>query len=220
MSDKVRVGLIDAGEVIRSGRAMLINSQSNLQVVFESGDPMGSIETTVEYLLDVVIVDARVPGADLATYLDRLGKALLEAQNPVRVIVSTTFESAELNLLAYESGASATCAQDLGAAELLETVRAVASGTAALHRDELQTLIDSSSLSIAPNPSLVAAYNRMDEGQKRVVAALLEGLTDSQIANKLDLTKYRVTKFLDALCQSLGFLTRVQLELGIIRAGF
>ena len=220
MSDVIRVGLIDASEVIRSGRAMLVNSQPNLSVVFESGDPMGSIETTVDYLLDVLIVDARIPGGELTAYLESLSEALLASLNPVRIIVSTTFESAELNLRAFEHGASATCAQEFGAAALLATIRATASGKTVMHRKDLEDLVESANTLTAPNPTLVAAYNAMDEGQRSVVAELLQGRTDAQIASELDLTKYRVTKFLDTLCASLGFLTRVQLELGLIRAGF
>lgn len=220
MAELIRVGLIDANEVVRAGRAMVLNSQSNISVVFETGDPVGALETTVDYLLDVLVVDARVPGLDLTSYLERLTLALVEAQNYVRVVVTTTFDSPELDLLVFEAGASATCAQELGAEALLKTVRNVATSPVALHRDVLVKLIASSQLLIAPNPTLVSAYNRMDEGQKAVIGALLEGLTDSQIAAKLDLTKYRVSKFLDTLCASLGFGTRLQLELGVIRAGF
>ena len=216
---ELRVGLIDADDSVRMGRSLLLNSQPNIDIVLESADPVASLDSLPDYLIDVLVIDARVPGMTIAEYLTKLNAALLDSGNQMRVIVSCTFGSPELELAVLEAGASALCPQDSGVASLLSNLRSLSIAPRVLTRDALKSLLENAPVQ-APNPTLVAALKLLDASQHRVLEALLDGLTDTQIAKQLELTKYRVTKFLDSLCLNLGYVSRVQLELALLRASF
>ena len=87
---ELRVGLIDADDSVRMGRSLLLNSQPNIDIVLESADPVASLDSLPDYLIDVLVIDARVPGMTIAEYLTKLNAALLDSGNQMRVIVSCT----------------------------------------------------------------------------------------------------------------------------------
>ena len=212
----IRVALIDGDEMVRSGRSLLIQSTPDMSVVFESGDPIGALDLIGDYLVDVLLIDSRVPGISISEYLARLSNCLAEVGNEVSILVTSPFESSDLALAAYLSGASGIASQDRGAEYLLRQIRSLAAGTSVPGRDALENLLNQTESAIQVNQALAIARERMDATQKAVLKGVVQGFSDAQLARDLGLTKYRVTKFVETLCSSLGFRTRTQLALAAL----
>jgi DNA-binding NarL/FixJ family response regulator len=212
----IRVALIDSDEMVRSGRSLLIQSTPDFSVVFESADPEGALETIADYLIDVLVIDSRVPGLSISDYLQKISSVLSEVGNQVSILVTSPFESSELALASYLAGAEGIASQDRGADFLLGQIRSLASGTNLPGRDALESLLEASGGNVTINQALSIAKERMDASQAAVIKGLVQGYSDAQLAKDLDLTKYRVTKFIETLCESLGFRTRIQLALAVL----
>ncbi len=60
----IRIGIVDGDTDIRTGRRLIIDSQSDFQVVFESDDAFAALENAPKLLLDVMLVDHRLRGMD------------------------------------------------------------------------------------------------------------------------------------------------------------
>lgn len=212
----IRVALIDSDEMVRSGRSLLIQSSPDLSIVFESADPEGALEVIADYLIDVLVIDSRIPGLSISDYLQKISDELTQVGNQVSILVTSPFESSDLALVSYLSGAEGIASQDRGAEFLLRQIRSLASGATLPSRDALEALLDASVQPLAVNQALAIARERMDATQTAVIKGLVQGYSDSQLAKDLDLTKYRITKFIETLCESLGFRTRIQLALAIL----
>lgn len=219
MSYGLRVAIIDSDEFVREGRVLLLNSQPTNQIVFESGDPDAALNIVSDYLLDIVIVDTRIPGWKAADFLLELTTRLEESGNDAQILALTSFASPEFELACLRAGAAAVLSSEQGFPELLRQIRLIGSRENVIPRAYLEGLMESVAVRAAPNPSVALSLNSMDQHQTAVLKAMLSGQTDTQIARELELSRYRVSKFIDSLRASSGFRTRQQLAIELLGFG-
>lgn len=82
----LRIGLIDGNELVRTGRAMVFNSQPDMRVVLEESDPVVAIERAPDYLLDVLLVGPSQHRLRGEQFIQSLTKALRDAGNDCAVV--------------------------------------------------------------------------------------------------------------------------------------
>lgn len=215
----LRVALIDCDELVREGRSLLIQSQAENQIVYQSGDAAQALASVGDYLLDLILVDIRLPGWQSDKYLLELSNRLDQAGNDAAILAMASFTSPQLELACLRAGASAIFSADRGVEALLAQIKVVGSGEQVIEPGKLKKLLREVGGTPAPNSSLALSLENLDDKQREVVEALLAGLSDSQISKNLDLTKYRVTKFIESLRQANGFRTRTQLAIELIGLG-
>lgn len=219
MSYGLRVAVIDSDSYTREARLLLLQSQPDIQVVFDSADPAAALEALPDYLVDVVVLDARVPGFTIDKYVQSLSDAFTTAGNSGRILVTANFITPAFEFACLSAGASAVVDGDRGAAAMLASLRKTATNEVTLDTAAIQTIFQSLPSLPAPQANLALAIEKMDENQLEVLRLLLEGKTDTQISKDLGLTKYRVTKFIDTLTLSSGFRTRNQLCIELVALG-
>jgi DNA-binding NarL/FixJ family response regulator len=219
MSFGLRVAIIDSDELVREGRVLLLQSQPETQIVYQSGNATAALEVIGDYLIDVLIVDTRIPGWAADKYLRQLSEKLDESGNDARLLATATFGSHELELDCLVSGASAFVSHEQGVESLLRQLQVLSSGEQSIPRKTLDRLLELTATKKAPHPGLALSLESMDQSQRAVVKAMLEGFSDSQISRDLGLTKYRVTKFIESLRANNGFRTRIQLAIELLGFG-
>ena len=121
----ITVALVDDQPLVRAGFSMLVNSQPDMEVVWQASDGTGVLGQSNA---DIVLLDIRMPGTDGITACS----SLLEEQPHTRVIMLTTFDDRDLVLGALEAGASGFLLKDADPDELLEAIRTVHGGDAVL----------------------------------------------------------------------------------------
>jgi DNA-binding NarL/FixJ family response regulator len=220
MSFSARVAIIDADDLIREGRGLLLQSQAEFQVVYESGDPNAALAALPEYLVDVVLVELRTPGWLPVSYIDALSAAFELAGNEAAIVATASFMNEELELEILRAGASGVFAQEESGAALIKLVKTLGNGGQAFKRDRLVSLVAKSSTVAALESKLAIAMVDLDLEQRKVLQLMVDGKSDSAIAVELDLTRYRVTKFIESLRAFGNFRTRIQLAIALIELGF
>ena len=120
----IRIMLVDDHSAFRKGMAALIESESDLKVVAETGDGMEALEVYREYQPDVVLMDLRLPGMSGVEAILAIRKEFPEA----RVIVLTTFDMDEDIFRAIQSGAKSYLLKDTPDTELAAAIRGVHAG--------------------------------------------------------------------------------------------
>ena len=213
MNFGLRLAIIDADEFVREGRALLLSSLPEFQVVYESGDPTTALEQVPDYLVDVILLDLRIPGWDISSYIDSLSCKLNESGNGAGIVATTNFSAASQELEVFRAGALDYVAVNEGTDPLLKALRRAASRESAIPAERIHSLLKGKVM--VPRQSLVLAFSQLDQAQKTVALAMLEGKSDTQIAREFDLTRYRVSKFLDSLTLTSGYRTRIQLALDL-----
>ena len=135
----IRVVLADDQALVRAGFRMLLDAESDIEVVGEAKDGAGALDIIHKARPDVALMDIRMPE------LDGLEATRLISQSPdlasVRVLILTTFELDEYVFEALRSGASGFLLKDTEPEDLLRAVRVVAAGEALLSPSVTRTLI-------------------------------------------------------------------------------
>lgn len=124
-TELITVGLVDDQPLVRTGFAMLINSQDDLRTVWEAGD--GADVPGKEHV-DIVLMDVQMPkvnGIDAT-------RELLARDQDTKVIMLTTFDDQDFVTGAIAAGASGFLLKDAQPEQLLDAIRVVHAGQAVL----------------------------------------------------------------------------------------
>lgn len=213
-----RIGLIDSNDLVRSGRAMIFNSQPNMRVVLEESDPVLAIDRAPDYLVDVLVVGPGQHRLRGEQFIQALTMALREARNDCAVISYNAFYSPKLRYESLKAGAQEFVGLDSPASNLLTLVRRV------VRRDFLVSPSELKELSIefgkfSASNQLELQLGELIELQKKMVELFLSGKNDQTIAKELDVARTRVTNILESLMDAASLTSRNQLALAIMGQG-
>lgn len=121
---KIRVLLADDHRMVREGLKMLVNSQADMEVVGEAGDGREAVRLAQELSPDVVLMDVTMPEMNGLNATRQLTQA-----SPLMKVLALTRHSEEAYLQELiRAGASGYVLKQSAPSELLQAVRAVASG--------------------------------------------------------------------------------------------
>lgn len=220
MNYGTRIAVINADDLIREGRLLLLRSQIDFQVVYESGDPVAALEVLPDYLVDVIVVELITPGFAPEKYIEELSNRLISAGNDAVILATSNFTSTKMELEAFKAGASGFTSMEEPAEKLIGLVKALGNGSVVVDAHHLHRLLTDSESIKQLHAKLALELGNIDDSQKQVLKKFLDGAGDAAIANQFDLTKYRVTKFIESLREICGFRTRIQLAIALIELDF
>jgi len=120
----IRLMIVDDQPLIRRGLAMMLDTESDIEIVATAADGQQAIEAALEFEPDVVIMDLQMPGINGVDAIREI-----TSQKPdTRVVVLTTFDHDDLVFDAIRAGAQAYLLKDATETEVLATVKAVHRG--------------------------------------------------------------------------------------------
>ena len=147
----IRVMLVDDQRLVRGGLSMLVNSQSDLQVVMEADDGLAAIDVFDRMVSEgqapqVILMDVRMPHCDgleaARRILERDGEREVSEDERVRIIMLTTFDIDEYVYSAVRAGASGFLLKDTPPEQLLEAIRTVHHGDAVIAPSATRRLLE------------------------------------------------------------------------------
>jgi DNA-binding NarL/FixJ family response regulator len=210
----LRIGLIDGNELVRSGRAMVFNSQIDMRVVLEESDPVVAIERAPDYLVDVLLVGPSQHRLRGEQFIQTLTKARRDAGNDCAVVAYNSFTTPKLRFEAIKSGAHEFVGLDTPASELLTLVRKVVKSDFVVEPAELYSLAAAHG-ALEGSQQLELKLAELTDIQTEMVTLFLTGANDLAISKKLDAARTRVSNLLSSLMASAGVSTRNQLVLAL-----
>src|SRR5947207_8700143 len=156
----VRVLIVDDQAVVRTGFRMILEAEQDIEVVGEAGDGLEAIAEAKRLPPDVVLMDVRMPELDGIEATRRL---LANGAVDTKVVMLTTFDMDEYIYEALRAGASGFLLKDVPPEQLVDGIRAVASGDALL--------------APAVTRRVIEEFVRRPPGTARPLPAALEELT-------------------------------------------
>lgn len=217
----VTVMVVDDQSVVRAGFAAVIDAEPDMTVVGEAGDGATAVRLAGQLAPDVIVMDVRMPELDgiAAT------RILTGRDGGPRVLVLTTFDLDAYVFDALRAGASGFLLKDVQAAELLHSIRVVASGESVLAPSATRRLISHYAAGPRTGPRAGAEpgiLDRLTARENFVLALIASGLNNAEIAEELGITVGTVKSHVNALLRKLGLRDRVQAtilayDLGITR---
>ncbi|CAM3740836.1 MULTISPECIES: response regulator [Tsukamurella] len=207
----VTVVLADDHAAIRAGLRLLLESSGEVQVIGEAADGAAALRQAKALRPDVVIMDVRMPRVDGIA-----ATAQVVAETDSAVLVLTTFDLDDYVLGALAAGASGFLLKSAGGDELIRGVQAVAEGDAVLDPKVTRTVITSLPSASAPAQTDLSV---LTDRERDVLAGLGAGLSNHQIARRLEIGEATVKTHVSRVLMKLGVQSRVQAAVIASQAG-
>jgi Response regulator containing a CheY-like receiver domain and an HTH DNA-binding domain len=201
----IRLLIVDDHDILRYGLRSLLRTNEELQVVGEAGSVAEAIERSRELVPDVILMDARLPdgsGIDAC-------REILSAQPGVRVLFFSAHSDEQTVLMTLVAGAHGHVSKDADLAALVDAIRAVAMGGSVIEervRTEVLALLETATRVNKPEPVSQA----LSPQEERVMALVVAGKTNKEIAAALTLSEKTVKNYLYNAFQKLGVGRRAQ----------
>ncbi|WP_027343745.1 response regulator [Hamadaea tsunoensis] len=220
----MRVLLVDDQALIRTGLAMILSSQPDIEIAGEAADGAAALReiaslATAGTPVDVVIMDIRMPVMDGVTATRELSRV----PGAPKVMVLTTFDTDEDAFAALQAGASGFLLKNAPPEDLLSAVRTIASGDAVVAPRITRRLLERFAGQLTPaRPP--AGLDQLTEREHEVVLLVAAGLTNAEIAGRLFLAEATVKTHVGRVLTKLDLRDRVQIvvlayESGLVRPG-
>jgi DNA-binding NarL/FixJ family response regulator len=203
----IRVLIADDQSLMRSGLRMLLDAQTDLEVVAEAADGHEALALIREQHPDVVLMDIRMPKLDGLEATRRLRQA---GAPPPRVVILTTFDLDDYVYEALHAGATGFLLKSAPPQQLADGIRAAHSGDALLAPEITRRLIERF---IHRPPATSARPPELAELSPReleVLALVGKGLTNPEIAECLVLSEATVKSHVNHILSKLRLRDRVQ----------
>jgi NarL family two-component system response regulator LiaR len=197
--ETIRVMLVDDHQMVRNGLATFLLIHDDLELVGEAGDGEEALRVFEESRPDVVLMDLKMPRMDGV----EATRALVTRAPQVCVVALTSFEDENLVQRALEAGASGYLLKDIGADDLADAIRQAHAGKPALAAEAAEALFRAARRGHQPGADLT-------DREREVLALLVEGLTNPEIADRLIVSPTTVKTHVSNILSKLGVSTRTE----------
>lgn len=213
----IGVLVVDDQALVRMGLRVLVEAEQDLQLLGEAEDGQRAVELARRLRPDVVLMDIRMPGTDGIAALRAIAED--SALDGTRVIMLTTFELDEYVFESLRAGASGFLIKDTAPAELLHAIHVVAAGESLLSptvtRRVIRSFAGTPPAQSRPHPDLA----RLTAREQQVLALVGQGLSNTDIAERLVLSPATARTHVSRAMVKLGARDRAQLAVFAFQSG-
>jgi DNA-binding NarL/FixJ family response regulator len=217
----ISVVIADDQALVRAGFRVLVNTAPDLQVVGEAGTGQEAVDVVLRVRPDVVLMDIRMPKMDGIEATRRIvtqASGLASAQDlRPRIMILTTFDLDEYVFGALRAGASGFLLKDTPPGDLLSAIRVIASGEGLLAPTVTRRLIEE--FARRPGPSAPQSLDGVTGREREVLGLIGAGLSNTEIAERLQLTVATVKSHVGRLLMKLQARDRAQLVIAAYETG-
>jgi two-component system, NarL family, invasion response regulator UvrY len=203
--------LADDHPIVMTGFAMSLSEQG-IDVIGQAKSPDEAVAMYKQEKPDVAVLDIRF-GTEL-TGMDAAHQ-ILKSQPNAKIIFLSQFDQDSLIKETYRLGAHAFITKDCDPAELANAVRLAHEGKLYFMPQIAERL---ASLAVRGD---VSPQSQLDQRSLEIFKLMAEGLTNAEIAEKLDLSTKTISNISQAVKEKLGvhrqaYITKLAVKHGLI----
>jgi DNA-binding NarL/FixJ family response regulator len=211
----IRVLVADDQEIVRTGLTMILDAQPDIEVVGEAADGRHAVELARELRPDVCLFDVRMPELDGIEATRRLAGP--DVEQPLAIVVITTFDLDEYVHGALKAGARGFLLKDAGPELLAQAMRSAANGDALIAPSVTARLLAAFSDATAVTPAQPA--EPLTAREEEILVRVARGRTNAEIADELYISLSTTKTHLASLMSKLGARNRVELAMWAYETG-
>ena len=191
----IRLLLVDDHEVVRAGLRALLAGIEGIEIVGEAGSVADAVREAARCEPEVILMDLRLPDG---TGIDAC-REILSGAPRTRILFLTSYSDEQAVMSTVLAGAAGYVLKDIGHRALVEAIRDASAG-----RPILDPRITD------PVVSRVRGTEALSAQEQRVLALVVEGKTNKEIAAELGLSDKTVKNYLSNVFSKLGISRRAQ----------
>jgi DNA-binding NarL/FixJ family response regulator len=206
----IRVLIADDQDIVRAGLTMILEAQSDIDVVGEAANGREAVTLARELRPDVCLFDIRMPQMDGIEATRHIAGP--DVADPLAVVVITTFDLDEYVYGALKAGARGFLLKDAGPDLLTQAIHAAAEGDALIAPSITARLLAAfvgSGLGEPPAQPIEPLTSREEE----VLLAVARGWTNHEIAEKMHISISTVKTHIASLMSKLNARNRVEIAM-------
>lgn len=212
----VRVLIADDQELVRAGLRMILNAQPEIEVVGEAANGAEAVSLARQLRPDVCLFDIRMPVLDGIAATEAIAGPGVE--NPIPVVIITTFDLDEYVYAALRAGARGFLLKDAGATLLAEAVHAAARGDALIAPSVTVRLLESFANRAQATPPAEPTEPLTDR-EEEALRALARGLSNAELADELHVSLSTVKTHVASIMTKIGARNRVEVAMWAFETG-
>jgi two-component system response regulator NreC len=210
----IRILLADDHTVMRNGLRLLLERQSNLQVVGEAADGREAVELAVSEKPDVVVMDIAMPhlnGVEAARQI--------ASRSPHTAIAILSMHSDESYVIrSLKAGARAYLLKDSAEADLIAAIQAIMKGQS-FFSPAVRRILKEDYMRQLDELGAEDTYELLTNREREVLQLVAEGKSNKEVANLLNLSLYTVETHRTHILQKLNLHSVPELILYAVRKG-
>jgi len=217
--ETIRLLLVDDQRLMRDGLRILLELESDFEVVGEAENGSEALEAYRQLNPDVILMDIRMPEMDGVEATRRLRAMDLNS----KVIILTTFDDNEYVFEGLRAGALGYLLKDVSGDELADAIRKVAAGGSMIEPSVARKVVAEFARLASPSSAVTEGLiEPLSEREVEILKLVSQGLTNKEIANKLFLAEGTVKNYVTSILQKIDVRDRTQAairarELGLLK---
>jgi len=200
----LRILIVDDHEVVRLGLRTLLDQHPGFTVVDEAATVKEAVQKTLFLRPDVVVMDIRLLGG---SGIDACRK-IVEQIPDAKVIMLTSYAEDDMLFDAIAAGACGYVLKQIGSDDLVRAVEAGGKGDALLDPALTQRVFDR--VREAARKEHEEAFAGLTDQEMRVLAQVVEGKTNREIAEVLFLGEGTVRNCVSSILRKLDLTNRAK----------
>ena len=202
---RVRILILDDHALFRESIARLLNAESDFEVIAGCGTTAEALRAISSSHIDLVLLDYDLGQQTGAEFFEQAKQIGYKGKVLIVTAGLSDIQGAEL----MRQGGAGIFMKHGSAAALAQGIRQVMSGKVWLEQQYLRTIFETPRTEKKEAPR--TAHQHLSERERRVLNYIFEGLTNKQIADRLDISESSVKAALQQLFDKAGVRTRSQL---------
>ena len=203
MNSPIRIVLIDDHTLFRESLVRLLSAETGIEVVAHGGTLAEALELLGNNSIDVLLLDYDLGNEFGTELLQELGRREIGT----RVLMVTAGMRDSVMFRALHEGLAGVVFKHSGTRQLVEAIQKVARGEMWLETEIMRSLIANS----AQNGDIQASGRNLTDRQRDVLRCVLDGLSNKEIAAKMEVSETNVKAVIQELFHKAGVRTRSQL---------
>ncbi len=205
---KVRILLIEDNPILREGITTQINGQGDITVVAASDGSEDALAKAKSARVQVILMDLGLHSQSSLEIVRSVKKAL-----PSIKIIGMGLNASQADILEFvQAGAEGFILKNANVDEVIKTIRAVVGGETILPPPMTGSLF----LQVVEHAVLKGKRNfrgaiRMTPREKEIIALISDGMSNKQIAQKLNIATFTVKSHVHNILEKLALHSRLQI---------
>jgi DNA-binding NarL/FixJ family response regulator len=204
MNIPIRLAVIDDHPLMRAGIELTLKREPGFEIVGSGMSADDAVRLAREASPDIMLLDVSMPGGGVAAARE------IGAKFPaIKLLFLTVSERQEDVTAALDAGVRGYILKGISGPDLIRTIRTVVAGETYITPEFAARLL-ASPLSKAKPEAAAGNHQQLSMREEQVLRELSLGLTNKEIARKLNLTEKTVKHYMSGVLQKLSARNRVE----------